>query len=62
MSSRTRLYLAIFAFSSWITLLLTGWGPAGWVQLLLVAALVLFPWAQVRQESRRSGADADEGS
>ena len=39
-----RLAGAFGLLSAWLALLLLGWGLGGAVYLLLVAALVVFPW------------------
>jgi hypothetical protein len=36
--------VALLLLSGWLALLLAGWTAGGAVHLLLVAALVLFPW------------------
>ena len=43
-----RLLAAATALSAWLILLLVGWNLGGVVHLLLVAALVAFPWRSVR--------------
>ena len=43
-SSRPRLYLGTAFFSAWMVLLLCGFAFGGAVHLLLLLALVLFPW------------------
>lgn len=47
-TSRTALSLA--SFSSWMVLLMSGTSFGGAVYLLLVAALVLFPWRALRRD------------
>lgn len=42
-------FLAAGLFSSWMVLLLLGHAGRGLVHLLLLAALLLFPWRALRQ-------------
>lgn len=43
-TATARSALALLLFSSWLTLLFSGFALHGAVHLLLAAALVLFPW------------------
>jgi hypothetical protein len=43
-SPTVRTILALLLFSSWLALLFAGFAFKGGVHLLLLAALVLFPW------------------
>jgi hypothetical protein len=40
---------AFALLSAWLVLLLLGWSAGGAVYLLLVAALVVFPWRELRR-------------
>ena len=43
-----RLYASAACLSTWLVLLFSGFSLGGAVHLLLVAALVLFPWTSLR--------------
>jgi hypothetical protein len=43
-SPTVRTIVALLLFSSWLALLFAGFAFRGGVHLLLLAALVLFPW------------------
>jgi hypothetical protein len=45
--SDTLATVAFAALSAWLLLLLIGWTLAGAVHLLLVAALIAFPWRRL---------------
>lgn len=47
-SDALRTALSMTGFSAWMLLLFSGWFFGGAVHLLLVAALVLFPWRWLR--------------
>ena len=47
-SPAARAVLSSALLSAWLILLFTGWSFGGAVYLLLAAALVLFPWRQLR--------------
>ncbi|MDX1502706.1 MAG: hypothetical protein R3325_10125 [Thermoanaerobaculia bacterium] len=44
MSPASRTLLSAALLSAWLMLLFTGWTAGGAVHLLLLAALLLFPW------------------
>jgi len=44
LSPTARAAIALLLFSSWLTLLFSGFALRGAVHLLLAAALLLFPW------------------
>jgi len=45
--SDTKAAIAFAALSAWLGLLLIGWTSGGTVHLLLLLALVLFPWRRL---------------
>ncbi|HEX9943930.1 MAG TPA: hypothetical protein VGG03_18105 [Thermoanaerobaculia bacterium] len=47
-SPTARAALALLLFSSWLALLFAGFVFAGAVHLLLLAALILFPWRALK--------------
>lgn len=47
-SPLARLLTASVLLSSWLVLLFVGWTLGGAVYLLLLAAVLLFPWRQLR--------------
>jgi hypothetical protein len=47
LQAMTRAALSFALLSSWLVLLLAGWSLGGAVYLLLVAAVVVFPWRLV---------------
>lgn len=49
MSPLQRTFLAAGLISGWLVSLLIGWTLGGAVHLALVAALVLFPWRELRR-------------
>lgn len=57
-----RLWLASALFSFWMLFLLVGWAAGGTVHLMLVAALVLFPWRDEAGEDRQDGAAGTQSS
>lgn len=48
LSPTFRLLLASALLSTWLMLLFVGWKLGGAVYLLLLAALVVFPWRSLR--------------
>ncbi|HEX9735831.1 MAG TPA: hypothetical protein VGG06_28045 [Thermoanaerobaculia bacterium] len=52
MGFRIRLLAACGLFSSWMILLLTGLVLAGWSHLVLLGALLVFPWRQAAHPGR----------
>ena len=46
--SDTSATIAFAALSAWLGLLLMGWTLGGAIHLLLVLAIVLFPWRRLR--------------
>jgi hypothetical protein len=56
----TRAALAALALSLWLVLLLAGWSLRGAVHLLLLMALLLFPWRQPGALERRGGPQEEE--
>jgi hypothetical protein len=50
-----RLAAACGLLSAWLFLLLLGWSAGGAVYLLLVAALVVFPWRELRRPPSGDG-------
>ncbi len=48
MAPGLRASLALPLLSLWLVLLFAGWTLGGAVHLLLLAALVLFPWREAR--------------
>lgn len=55
-----RLLLAASAFSAWLVLLFTGWSFGGAVHLLLLAALLLFPWREAARPVEDAPASQSE--
>ncbi|HVT16025.1 MAG TPA: DUF5670 family protein [Thermoanaerobaculia bacterium] len=51
MRSLIRAAVALLLLSGWLALLFAGWSAGGAVHLLLVAALVLFPWRSLPGEA-----------
>jgi hypothetical protein len=47
-SPAVRAVVASALLSAWLILLLAGWSFGGAVYLLLAAALILFPWRQLK--------------
>ena len=47
-SPAARAVISSALLSAWLILLFTGWSFGGAVYLLLTAALVIFPWRQLR--------------
>ena len=48
MKSPIRLFTCAVALAAWMLLLFVGWTLGGAIHLLLIAALVAFPWREVR--------------
>ena len=58
-SPTARAALALLLFSGWIGLFFAGFALGGAIHLLLVGALVLFPWRSGRQQ--RVAQDEEDG-
>jgi len=50
-SPTLRAAAALLLFSAWLALLFAGFAFRGGVHLLLLAALLLFPWKAIAKES-----------
>lgn len=52
-SPTVRAALSLAGLSAWVVALFVGWAGAGAVHLLLVAAVLLFPWRAARGGTAR---------
>ena len=52
-----RLAASFALLSAWLVLLLLGWAFGGAVYALLIAALAVFPWRELRGGASASGRD-----
>lgn len=58
-SPSVRLLLACALFSAWLVPLLAGWAFGGAIHLVLLAALVVFPWRAARASAPPAPAEMD---
>lgn len=55
MNLHRKILPAAVLLSAWLMLLMTGYALGGWVHLVLLTAVALFPW---RDQATRSGTEA----